>query len=218
MRFLRLILGVSLLLLPAIPSLAGDADLHLTQDVARRLFLESPFAHGYMHGYQMGYHCGDLDVQMAHQPQDVKSNKHFKEGSKTYDKSFGDKSSFVQGYQAGFRMGYADGYRGADFRAVLALRELSQDLPEVAQKGAPILDQAIYKGYFDGTKNGLEDGRANGDYRPDGADCELALRFKEAPSKFYCSAYSLGYRFGYSDGFHNIRPDSTVERNVAGEK
>ncbi len=218
MRLLRSVLAFGLLLLAAIPLVAGHSrDFHLTQDSARRLFLESPFAHGYMHGYEMGYHCGDLDVQMSHPPQDVKNEKHFKDGSKIYEREFGDKTSFVQGYQAGFRMGYADSYHGVDFRAVLALRQLSQDLPDIDPNAAPILDTAVYKGYFDGAKNGLEDGRANGDYRPDGADCELALRFKEAPAKFYCSVYSLGYRLGYADGFHNIRPEA-IERNVAGEQ
>jgi hypothetical protein len=76
----------------------------------------------------------------------------------------------------------------------------------------------LLKGYDDGRKNGLGDGRANADYRPDGSDCELALRFKEAPAKFYCSVYSLGYRLGYADGFQNQHPEPTVARRVAGEQ
>ena len=202
----------------AVAAAAQGPDLHLTQDPASRLFLESPFAHGYMHGYEMGYHSGDLDVQLAHAPQDAKEVKHFKDAGHFYRKEYGEKKSFEDGYKSGFRVGYVDGYKGIEFRAVANLRALSQDLPEIDPKASPILDSALLKGYDDGRKNGLGDGRGNADYRPDGSDCELALRFKDAPAKFFCAVYSLGYRFGYSDGFHNQRPQPTVARRMAGEQ
>ena len=189
--------------------MAQTPDLHLTQDPAERLYTESPFAHGYLHGYEMGFHCGDLDLQLAHQPEDVKDDKHFKDDVNHFRHVYGNKSSFIRGYEAGFRMGYADGYKGTQFRAIKNLRALSKDLPEIDQNGSPILDSALMYGYDEGRKSGLGDGRAKADYRPDGSDCELALRFKQAPTTFYCSAYSLGYRFGYSDGFQNQRPEQS---------
>ncbi len=209
-------LSLCLFILIAVTCFA-QPDPHLTQDPAQRLFTESPFAHGYMHGYEMGYHCGDLDLQMAHHPQDVKTVKLFKAGPRYYDQSFGAKDSFLNGYQAGFRVGYADGYKGNMFSAVRQLRELARDLPEVDRKSSPMLDLALNNGYKDGVKSGLGDGRANADYRPDGADCELALRFKDAPSPFYCAAYAIAYRFGYTDGFQNIRP-AQAETKLAGEQ
>lgn len=213
----RRCLQIVLFALIATACMAQKPDLHLTQDPAERLFSESPFTHGYIHGYQMGFRCGDLDVQMAHGPQDPKNEKHFKDEVHHFRRVYGDKSSFIQGYEAGFRMGYADAYKGTEFRAIQNLRDLSKDLPEIDPNASSVLDTALMRGYDDGRKNGLGDGRANADYRPDGSDCELALRFKEAPTTFYCSAYSLGYRFGYSDGFHNQRSE-TVERRVAGEQ
>lgn len=206
-----------ILLLGAIAAscMAQQPDLHVTQDPAHQLYSQSPFAHGYMHGYEMGFHCGDLDMQLSHAPQDLKNEKHFKDGLHHFRRALGDKSSFVKGFEAGFQMGYSDGYQGIEFRAVQNLRQLSHDLPEIDPKAAYILDAALIKGYDDGRKNGLGDGRANADYRPDGSDCELALRFKEAPAKFFCSAYSLGYRFGYSDGFHNQKPE-VADRRLAG--
>ena len=204
-----------MLVVCGLPVVAQDP--HIGTGPSQRLYGTSSFAHGYLHGYEQGYHYGDMDLQLSHSAQNVKEMHEFRAGSSHYKKSFGDKTTFVQGYQAGFRMGYGDAMEGSEFRALLHMRELSQELPSVDQAGAPILNLAITKGYSDGVRTGLNDGRTNADYRPDGSDCDLSLRFKEPPSKFYCSVYSLGYRLGYSDGFHNQHPEP-VERKVAGER
>ena len=192
-------------------------DSHLFQDPAHKLYSTSSFAHGYLHGYEMGFHYGDLDLQLSHSAQNVKALRGFKAAGKHYKKEFGDRGSFTEGYQFGFRVGYTDAIDGSEFRAVFNMRELAHELPEVDESGVAVLNQAITRGYTDGVKTGLSDGRASADYRPDGSDCELALRFKEPPAKFFCSVYSLGYRLGYSDGFHNQRPQA-VERHTAGEQ
>ncbi len=202
-------------ILAVLPAVAQDS--HLGHDPAQRLYTNSSFAHGYLHGYEQGYHYGDLDLQLSHSVQDVKSLKQYKSAGSHYKSAFGDRGTFIEGYQSGFRVGYADAIEGSEFRAVLNMRELAQELPDVDNNGAPILNQAITRGYTDGVKSGLNDGRTAADYRPDGSDCELALRFKEPPAKFFCSVYSLGYRLGYSDGFHNQHPQA-VERKVAGER
>lgn len=191
---------------------------HLDGDPTLGICGASAFAHGYLHGYERGFHDGDLDLQLAHARQDVKKMRDFREAKHEYKKEFGDEKMFVKGYEYGFRVGYTNALDGLAFRAVENLRALAQDLPPMDPKGAPILDQAITHGYLDGVNSGLHDGRdTNADYRPDGSDCELALRFKEPPAKFYCSAYSLGYRLGYSDGFHNQRPEPEPRR-IAGER
>ncbi len=186
---------------------------HLAGDPTRELCSVSAFAHGYLHGYERGFHDGDLDLQLAHSRQETKKMRDFREAKHEYKREFGDENMFVKGYEYGFRVGYSDALDGLSFRAVENLRAMAQDLPQVDPKSAPILDQAITQGYLDGVNSGLNDGRkTDADYRPDGSDCELALRFKEPPAKFYCSAYSLGYRLGYSDGFHNQRPEPEPRR------
>lgn len=200
------------------PPLSAQApDQHLVNDPAQRLYVESPWAHGYVHGYAMGFHCGDLDVQLSHPAQEIKKIRQYKDAKEHFRKPYGDKKSFISGYEDGFVVGYADAYKGSEFRAVLNLRELAQEMPQVVPSGSPVLDTAIERGYRDGRKSGLQDGRADADYRPDGSDCDLALRFKAAPTPYYCSVYSLGYRLGYSDGFHNQRPQG-AERQLVGEK
>jgi hypothetical protein len=193
-------------------------DRHLDSDATRGLCGTSVFAHGYLHGYERGFHDGDLDLQLGHTRQDAKKMRDFREAKHEYKKEFGDENMFVKGYENGFRVGYSDALDGLSFRAVDNLRAMAQDLPQVDPQAAPILDQAITHGYLDGVNSGLNDGRkTDAEYRPDGSDCELALRFKEPPTKFYCSAYSLGYRLGYSDGFHNQRPEPEPRR-IAGER
>jgi hypothetical protein len=205
-----------LLVLTSAPAMAQDS--HLAGDPSRDLFGCSAFAHGYLHGYERGFHDGDLDLQLGHSRQDAGKMHDFREAKHEFKKEFGDRDMFVKGYQSGFRVGYADALDGLAFRAVHNLRSLAQDLPQVDPRAAPILDQAITHGYLDGVNSGLHDGRAlKADYRPDGSDCELALRFKQPPTTFYCSAYSLGYRLGYSDGFHNQRPEPEPRR-IAGER
>ena len=211
----RVTLAALLFISLALPGLGQDT--HLGQDPAQRLYSTSSFAHGYLHGYEQGYHYGDMDLQLSHGPQNLKAIRAYNAGSRHFQKDFGDKVSFVQGYEAGFRVGYSDALGGSEFRAVLNMRELAHELPEIQEAEAPVLNQAITRGYSDGVKSGLNDGRTTADYRPDGSDCELALRFKEPPSKSFCSIYSLGYRLGYSDGFHNQHPEP-VERKVAGER
>ena len=193
-------------------------DRHVDAGATHAICASSAFAHGYLHGYERGFHDGDLDLQLAHSRQDTKKMRDFRDARHEYRKEFGDRDMFVKGYEFGFRVGYADALDGLAFRAVRNLQALAQDLPQVDPQAAPILDQAITHGYLDGLNSGLHDGReTKADYRPDGSDCELALRFKEPPAKFYCSAYSLGYRLGYSDGFHNQRPEPEQIR-MAGER
>ena len=211
----RTTLAALLFVFLALPMVAQDA--HLGQDPAQRLYSTSSFAHGYLHGYEQGYHYGDLDLQLSHGPQNMKAIHAYNAGGRQFQKTFGDKASFVQGYESGFRVGYSDALGGSEFRAVLNMRELAHELPQVPPEETQILNEAITRGYTDGVKSGLNDGRTSADYRPDGSDCELALRFKEPPSKSFCSIYSLGYRLGYSDGFHNQHPEP-VERKVAGER
>lgn len=199
-------------------TLAIAQDHHMDGDPAQELYGCSPFAHGYLHGYEQGFHDGDLDLQLAHAHEDAKKMHDYREAKHAYRKEFGDRDTFLKGYDYGFRVGYADAIDGLEFRAVSNLRRLAQDLPRVDPRAAPVLDEALTHGYLDGVNSGLHDGRTTkADYRPDGSDCDLALRFKEPPTKFYCSAYSLGYRLGYSDGFHNQRPEPEPRR-IAGER
>ncbi len=205
-------------LLALLSTLLTAQDQHLEVNATRGVCGVSAFAHGYLHGYERGFHDGDLDLQMAHGRQDTKKMRDYRQSGREYRKEFGDRNMFVKGYEYGFRVGYADALDGTTFRAVDNLRSLAQDLPQVDPQSAPILDQAITHGYLDGVSSGLHDGRkTNADYRPDGSDCELALRFKTPPATFYCSAYSLGYRLGYSDGFHNQRAEPEPRR-IAGER
>ncbi len=196
---------------------SAQPDEHMTADPAGDLFRQSAWAHGYLHGYVLGFHYGDIDVQLSHPPTEIKQIHQFKNCGGNFKKEFGDRKSYLQGCQAGFRVGYEEAYQGQEFQALRNLRDLSRDIPRVSPKEYEVIDLAIQKGYLEGSKAGLDDARTSVDYRPDGADCELSLRFKPAPTPYYCSVYALGYRLGYSDGFLNQRPKGP-ETKIAGSQ
>src|SRR5438270_9733174 len=100
------------LLLSATAIAAAQNDFHLSKDPNRQIYLNSAFAHGHRHGYEEGFHTGDEDYQLrkpAALEQKLPKNK-------GYRKEFGDKASYLQGYETGFRAGYADSYSGRAFR------------------------------------------------------------------------------------------------------
>ena len=148
----------------------------------------------------MGYHYGDIDLQLSHSAQNVKALRGFKAAGKFYKKEFGDRGSFTEGYQSGFRVGYADAIDGSEFRAVLNMRELAQELPEVDQSGLPVLNQAITRGYTDGVKTGLNDGRAS-------ALC--ASKSRRQSSSAACT------RWGTGSAIRTDFTTSTLKRSIA---
>ncbi len=176
------------------------------------LYLKSAFAHGYMHGYEQGFHAADLDFQMARQPRDPAGIKAFKEVS-GYRDQFGDKRFFVNGYREGFRVGYADSFRGARFRAVGELRAAALGL---ATGGDPRpnqqFDAGISAGYSTGRREGLQDGRDGAAFRDLAVYCHGRVYHPFQPSADeFCSGYGRGFRMGYADGYVNQAPRALAE-------
>src|SRR6266478_9941690 len=47
-----------------ISSAIPNADYHLLQDAAKKIYAMSAFAHGHRHGYEEGFHAGDEDYHL----------------------------------------------------------------------------------------------------------------------------------------------------------
>lgn len=185
--------------LAAVAAMAQPPDRHLTNE----LFVQSAFAHGYMHGYEEGFHSGDLDLQLGRRFRDVKEFKEYKKVT-GYQKQYGARQLFEQGYRNGFKVAYADSYRGRSFRAVLLERQAA---PLAATAANQAFDSAFQQGYIKGQTQGLADGRASSVPSDTLAKCTGPARYakggeSDTPAQ-YCNAFDSGYRLGYGDGFAN---------------
>jgi flagellar biosynthesis/type III secretory pathway protein FliH len=146
--------------------------------------------------------------------------KEFKAGKTYYSPQFGNRTQFVDGYEDGFRVGYADAYAGKEYRAARTSRALAEALQPNTGNSRPDgnFDQGFSKGYKLGLKTGLEHGRENVEYAPQSDVCDASDSVKKDATNPYCKAFGLGYELGYSDGYNNQRtPDSTL-RTAIGDK
>jgi hypothetical protein len=205
------------LLLPLSIAVAAQDDSHLKIDPAAPIYQRSVFLHGYAHGYELGFHSGDVDLHMARSSRDPRTIKMFKDSKRVYQRSFGNRDMFINGYEQGFRVGYADAFYGRDFRAARELRTLSQQMQDMGgqQQNAGLrqvsnsseFDKGIADGYKAGLSNGLEDARSSKGYHPENSECS-----RKSNDGQFCPAHRLGYELGYSDGYNNQRnPEEGVK-------
>ncbi len=184
---------------------AEPPDWHVTSAVAQMICMRSTWLHGYMHGYEQGFHEGDLDLQLARDARDSEKIRGFRD-SVGYQRAFGGKQLFREGYQEGFRVGYADSFTGRRFRALSALERAADGLqgstPPVPNKS---FDEGFATGYDAGRREGLREAR-NG----------LGLHQRAAPcgdhNGDYCDGYGRGFRMGYADGYVNQAPQAVAVR------
>jgi hypothetical protein len=163
------------------------------------LYQHSVWAHGYIHGYETGFHWGNFDMQVSGGARAEKMMKSCRNPKHHYNKSFGSRSTFESGFREGFKAGYADGVTGEAFRAATTARTLVTSHDQLA--GLPV-DEGIANGYIQGRTQGLSDARIAAAFTPGKALCP-----RDAGDQNYCGSYALGFRWGYSDGYHNQRPD-----------
>ena len=197
-------------------AVAAADDSHLQIDPAAPIYQRSVFLHGYAHGYELGFHSGDIDLHMSRSGRDPRTIKMFKDSKRVYQRSFGNRDMFVNGYEQGFRVGYADAFYGRDFRAARELRTLTQQMQDTGAlqqtvasgqiSGSSEFDKGIADGYKQGLTNGLNDARSSKAYHPENSECS-----RKSTDGQFCPAHRLGYELGYSDGYNNQRkPDEAV--------
>lgn len=205
------------LVLPLCVAIAAQDDSHLQIDPAAPIYQRSVFLHGYAHGYELGFHSGDIDLHMARTSRDPRSIKMFKDSKRVYQHSFGNRDMFVNGYEQGFRVGYADAFYGRDFRAARELRTLSQQMQDIGGQqqntgshqlsNSSEFDKGIADGYKKGVNNGLNDARSSKAYHPENSECS-----RKSNDGQFCPAHRLGYELGYSDGYNNQhKPEEDVK-------
>ena len=187
----------------------AQSDVHLVDSPAKSLFHRSAWAHGYIHGYEAGFHQGNLDLHMARRPQDPHEVKEYKKSGHCYRPDFGNRHEFGKGYGSGFEVGYLDGWAGKEFRAASEANRLSSFVDDGNQddKQSGHLDTYLDSGYLQGRRSGLSDARAKVEFRDGDSQCPDSAKTPQ-----FCRAYQAGYKWGYSDGYSNQRPDLSTQR------
>lgn len=186
------------LFLVAAAALAADNDVHFSEQGSGVVFRRSCFAHGYRHGYEVGYHLGNLDINMNRRPRAKREQFH---GLQTgYLSHFGGKKSFENGFWAGVKAGYGDGYAGRNFRAVESLRALASSLDENISPADPhnfYFDSGFSAGYGNGLQH-VADSPAS--VSSGVTDCAPFHMYDRSAQDSFCEGYRRGYVLGHGDG------------------
>jgi hypothetical protein len=181
-------------------------DVHLNEAGSGAILSRSAFAHGYRHGYEEGYHLGNVDINMGRSPRSQQKGQfHGLKLKSSYMSSFGPKRSFDDGFAAGLRAGYADGYFGRTFRAVESLRLVAAEITSTAppeDPGGIHFDQGLTAGYQDGWQQGATSQSSAEPMDMRHANCGPVHPDKDhdRPAQdTYCEGYRRGYVLGRTD-------------------
>lgn len=198
---------------------AQSADRHLTSADSQALFRKSTYAHGYMHGYEDGFHDADIDIHMGRGERAVSQIEDFK-ACTGYQKGFGDKRFFRDGYRQGFTEGYGDGINRREFRAIAGARKAAEGLtPSTDASVGSDFDEAFSRGYDSGRKVGPDTLRnyAESDYAF--SLCESKTHSKQTKSQEYCDAFSRGFSLGAFDASeHFSQPGMQTARKTSDQR
>jgi hypothetical protein len=192
-----------------------NADYHLLQDSARKVYGLSAFAHGHCHGYEEGFHAGDEDYHLRHVPNPTgRSSK-----LNGYKREYGEKKSYMHGFSIGFQAGYADSYSGQPFRSSQEIADFEFDVPRpIDPRAAKIMsnylphmqlpfDQGAEEGYKDGFSSSEATTYAPGLGEQATVRCEA--EHKDQPA--FCSGYSIGFLLG-KDDIRSLRSLQQMDR------
>ena len=170
----------------------AQSDYHLTQDTNRQIYMNSAFAHGHRHGYEEGFHAGNEDYHYRRQAGILQRVPR----SKGYQPAFGDKKPYCEGFETGFRAGYADSYSGRVFRAAQSLVPAEAALtPAPPRKGsAHEFDLGLAEGYRAGFANSAHIADEPGIAESAAWRCR-----QDARGNSYCNGYGTGYVMGRAD-------------------
>ena len=131
MKLPRVMLAAFMVSLLAPAAIAQRTDRHVFSDDAQSLYRRSAFAHGYIHGYEEGFHCANLDWHMGRSRRDIGHELHVAKVDRRrilYQESYGDKKTFMKGYEQGYQEAYNDVFDGKPFRAVNEARAAAAGL------------------------------------------------------------------------------------------
>ena len=132
-------------------------------------------------------------------------------GARTYERAFGDRNQYMDGYREGYKAGYDDGFAGRDgqysqlyARPQAGVRVSPRDDP-YADRPYSSTDMAFDAGYREGITIGQQDRGRNSrsNYRNSSTykNADLGYRSTYGDKRQYQTQYRDGIERGYEDGF-----------------
>jgi hypothetical protein len=177
-------------------------DPHIQSQTLGKLYANSAFAHGYRHGYEQGFHVGDLDIHMGRDARIATKSREYSQANRDYRPGFGSKQLFEDGYQAGFRGGYADAISGGEFRASARSQAANAGLAEVLPSTRRAhFDDGVAAGYKSSESPNAPAANVTAEYVE--RHCRETVR--DVYSLEYCSGFGRGYMLGISS-----RPSDSI--------
>ena len=168
--------------------------------------------HGYEHAYRDGADQGRQDRERK-MPNSWRDNAYW--GARSYEKAFGDRNEYMEGYREGYQAGYDDGYYGLGgqygqlYGRSQSGRPLANDPYADRRFGAT--DMAFDSGYREGVTLGQQDrGRnARSNFRGNNIykNGDLGYRASYGDREAYRMQFRDGLERGYADGYGRSQYD-----------
>ncbi len=210
------------LVVTAVIGLGGTAYIHAAADEGQTSQYGGSLdarQHGYEHAYRDGADRGRQDRERR-AAYSLKDND-YQIGSRTYERAFGDRNQYMDGYREGYKAGYDDGFAGRDgqysqlySRPQAGVRVSPRDDP-YADRPYSSTDMAFDAGYREGITLGQQDRGRNSrsNYRSSSAykDADLGYRSTYGDKRQYQTQYRDGIERGYEDGFGRSQQGGTYD-------
>lgn len=164
-------------------------------------------SHAHAEGYNAGARAGADD---AHDGRAFEYQRHraYRDGDRGYNGRVGTRDDYARQYRAGFIAGYRDSYYASGGRSGTYGRPTYRGGPGYGRGRGGRTDVAFARGFDDGYRKGVEDGRdrdrrdpwRHGWYRDGDRGYRNDLGPRVLYQRSYRSAFEQGYDQGYDDG------------------
>jgi hypothetical protein len=176
--------------------------------------------HGYEHAYRDGADQGrqDREKRMAYSWRD---NDYW--GARGYERAFGDRNEYMEGYREGYQAGYDDGYYGlkGQYGQLYGRPQAGRPVPPAndpyADRQFGASDMAFDAGYREGVTLGQQDrGRnARSNFRGNNIykNGDLGYRASYGDREAYRLQFRDGLERGYADSYGRSQYDGVGGNN-----
>jgi len=167
--------------------------------------------HGYEHAYRDGADQGRQDRE-ARRPYSWRNNDYW--GARSYERAFGDRNEYMEGYREGYQAGYDDGYYGlqGQYGQIYGRPQSGGRVPTpdpYANRPYSSTDMAFDAGYREGVTLGQQDRLRNtrSNYRNSSSyrNGDLGYRSTYGDRDSYRRQFRDGVDRGYEDGYGRLQ-------------